>query len=490
MPRSFTVHIPLLCALLGLSYAGCGHAGEPADATEQKTEVASGNKAGETAVPAGLPEDTIAMVGDQPVTFNQIDIMLNSSAVIGMTIPPPGTPERNQVRLTLLDRIVSANLIYLDALDKGLDDNPVYQHDVERFIDSNLTTMYRKKHLIGDIQVSEEEIDEYYKNSIVEGTPFTKDLGTAIEASLRKKKHTARMADLRQRLREGVQISIDEAQLDPEQDGERGEGAVLAKVDQEEITWGEARAVLSMPRIAASVDKRRETLNQLIDDRIMLKKARATGLEQDPKFQERLGEFRKVRLINMHRNELVAEMEPTDDEVRAYYQEHRDTIMVPESRRIQMIVMAVKEDAEKVKQQIEAGEITIFEAAKEYSIDPNAKKTLGEMGWVEKGTGFPELDELAFSLSQDQLGGPVQSPAGWHLLKVLEIRPATMTDISQADAWRISERSLVKERLDGYTADLRRNKYPVVLYDQVLNRLLEEELQPAAEPAGGEQEAS
>jgi parvulin-like peptidyl-prolyl isomerase len=415
-------------------------------------------------------------VDDQPISFNQIEIMLNSAGVIGMNIPPPGTPERNVARLELLDKVVSANLLYLDALDKGVDKAPVYQHEVERFAESTLATMYRQKVLIGDLPVSDEEIMAYYENNIVDDTPFTKDLGMAIEAKLHKQKYQVRMADLRERLREGISVSIDEVQLDPAQDGNRESDTVVASVDKEAITWGEIRGHLFNPKGEASVENRVAGLNEFIDRRIMLQKARAVNLEADPKFQERLNEFTKLRLISMHRGQLLEELEPTDDEIRAYYKEHRDGIFIPEARKVQMVVMPVKEDAEQVKQQIEAGEITIYEAAQEFSIDPNAKKTLGELGWVEHGSGFPELDELTFSLPLNEIGGPVESPAGWHLVKALEIREAAFTDISQADTWRKTRRMMIKERMNEYTADLRKNRYKVEVYNDVLNRLLEEEM--------------
>jgi peptidyl-prolyl cis-trans isomerase C len=379
-------------------------------------------------------------------------------------------------RLELLDKIVSANLLYLDALDKGVDKAPVYQHEVERFAESTLVSMYRQKVLIGDLPVSDEEIMAFYENSIVDDTPFTRDLGIAIEAKLHKQKYQVRMADLRERLRDGIEVVIDEAQLDPAQDMNRETDTVVASVDKEAITWGEIRGLLFNPQGEASVENRVAGLNDFIDRRIMLQKARAANLEADPKFQERLNEFRKLRLVSMHRGQLVAELEPTDDEVRAYYKEHRDSIFIPEARKVQMVVMPVKEDADQVKQQIEAGEITMYEAAQEFSIDPNARQTLGEIGWVEQGTGFPELDELTFSVPLNTIGGPVESPAGWHLVKVLEIREAGYTNISQAETWRMTRRMMIKERMNEYTADLRKNRYKVELYKDVLNRVLEEEM--------------
>jgi len=164
--------------------------------------------------------------------------------------------------------------------------------------------------------------------------------------------------------------------------------------------------------------------------------------------------------------------------------------MIPESRKIQMVVMETKEDAEKLKHMIESGEITIYQAAKDYSIDPNAKKTLGEMGWVEHGTGFPDLDDLTFSLQLDVIGGPVQSPAGWHLVKVLEIKPAVNASISEANTWRTTRRKLIDERLKDYTVDLRKNHFKVEVYNDVLNRLLEAELDQGGEKSVEQSEAA
>jgi len=479
MRRFFPVHIPLACALLGMLIVMPGAAQE-----SDETGAPAGTQPSSHAQAGGI----IARVGDQPITLNQIDIMLNSSAMIGMTIPPPGNPERNRFRLALLDKIISANLLYLDALDKGVDQNPVYQHDLGRYAESTLVTMYRQKVLIGDLPVSDEEIMTYYDRHInTRETPFTKDVGTAIEASLRNRKYQARLADLRERLREGIQVVIDEAQLDPAQDMSRDDAAVVARVGQSAITWSEFRPVLATPVEPGSVEGRVAVLDDDIDRRIMLQKAQAAGLEDDPRYQAKLNEHRKVHLITMYRGLLTEQLEPTPDEIRAYFEKHRDRITIPGARKIQMVVMTAKEDAERVRQQIESGEITIYEAARDYSIDPNAQKTLGEMGWVERGTGFPELDALTFSLSLDAIGGPVESPAGWHLVKVLEIREPVFTDISQADTWRKTRRMMLEERMNEYTVNLRKDRYKVEVYNEVLNRLIQEVVgepptQPAAQP--------
>ncbi len=187
------------------------------------------------------PKDVIAKVGDQAITFSQIDIMINSSDMVGMPIPSPGTQARNETRLLVLDKVISANLLYLDALKKGIQNDPVYQRDVENFSGAMLGSLYRRN-LDKDITVTDEEVRNFYKNNIAKGTPFTPDVRKSIEARLREERFKARQADMQKRLREGVHIVIDATKLDPKGDASRAGTDVVARVGQETITWGELKS--------------------------------------------------------------------------------------------------------------------------------------------------------------------------------------------------------------------------------------------------------
>jgi hypothetical protein len=114
--------------------------------------------AADTEAGATMVDDVIARVGDQTITFSEINTALNSSAIVGLSIPAVGTPERDTTRIVLLDRFVSANLLYLDALKQGVDKDPDYQRAITRFSDAILAGLYRKRNQGGDIPVSEEEV--------------------------------------------------------------------------------------------------------------------------------------------------------------------------------------------------------------------------------------------------------------------------------------------------------------------------------------------
>ena len=424
----------------------------------------------------GFGDDVIASVGDQPITFSELNIMLNSSAIVGLSIPELGSPERDQVRLTLLDKVISANLIYLDAMKKGVDKNPGYQADLRRFSDSMLALAYKRRNLGSDLDVSDEEVKEFFDTSIEPGAELTDEVKLAISAKLRKQKGELRNTRTREKLRQGVKVVIIATELEPADDDVRNDTDVVAELDGKAIVWGEVKANLARPVNAVSVERRINALEKMIDTRIMTHKGRAAGLVDDPAYLAPYNQFRKVRLINLHRGNLIREMAPTDAEVKAYYEENRDRIMIRQRRKAQVVVLKTKEDAEAVKEMLEAGAITMFQAAAEHSILPGSKKTLGEIGWVTEGTGFPGLDELTFSIGPNEIGGPVETPNGWHLVKVHDIDEAIYADIDDQRTHHMTRRMMIKEQLKKYVVNLRKESFPVKVYEDKLSSNMQKEV--------------
>lgn len=437
----------------------------------------------EAKISDGITDDVIARVGDQAIHFGEINTVLNSSAIVGVSIPAIGTPERDTARITLLDKFISANLIYLDARRHGLDQDPDYRRQVERFDDAILAGVYRQKLLLGDIAVSDEEIQGYYHQRMPHGTELTPEIRAGIDATLRRDKARARLAEARSHIRDGVTVVLHEENLDAAGDAERAGTVPLAEIDGEAITWGAIRdkiiaagkgAVIADPHASAEA-ARRTALDTQIDLRIMAKKARAAGLDQDPVYLARVGEYHKSRLTNLHREHLIAQMKPTDEELKSYYEVNRGSIVVPEARKVQMVVLKTREEAEAIKARLDAGEMTLYQAAQGHSIAAKAREDLGEIGWVYRGDTVPALDAVIFGLGPGAISDPVETPAGWHLVSVQDLQEAKFSDLDDAATRKLTKRRYLDEKLNAYAVNLRQQAFPVVVYQDVLVRLAQQE---------------
>jgi len=479
--------ITVVFLLFTLSLAACSD-----EKAKDKPGEASAEKAAE---PVGI----VARVGDEIVTYAQLNSMLNSSAMLGLSIPALGTPERNQMMLALLDKAISANLIYLDAKKKGTNRLTSYMEDVNRFEDAIIAALYKQKIMIGDTQVGETEVLHYYNTQTSKEAELTDNTRLAIEAMIRKKKLDEFEATFHDRLRENVEVVINENVLSPDYDDIRSDADVVASYDNHRISWSQVKDMMQNANrntsqatfYTGNYEERITRLQQYIDNAIMTHKGRAAGLENDTAFVERTSEYRKARLINEHRNGLIHSWNPSDDELKTYFADNLDKFTVPEARRVQMVMVKTREEAESVKAQIDKGEVTMHQAAQQYSIDPNAKHTQGDMGWISKGTEFGGLEELIFKLEPEVVSDPVESHASWHLVKVLAVVAAQVENLDNPETHQRAFRAYMQDKLNNYIVDLRKNHYEVAVYEDELQRQFQREADFIAElNAKAQQEGS
>jgi parvulin-like peptidyl-prolyl isomerase len=190
---------------------------------------------------------------------------------------------------------------------------------------------------------------------------------------------------------------------------------------------------------------------------------------------QRLGEYRKTRLINIHRAALARRFEPDEAALAAYYAANRDSIRVPEARKLQMVVVESEQQARDIKAAIDKGDTTLYKAARDHSIDPGAKRNLGEIGWVLPGEGQPALDEALFALGPGEISEPVETPAGWHLLLATDVREEQYGNLAEPATRKRARRAYIHDKLDAYVVDLRKNHFPVEVDEANLTRLAQAE---------------
>ncbi len=123
----------------------------------------------------------------------------------------------------------------------------------------------------------------------------------------------------------------------------------------------------------------------------------------------------------------------------------RHPFEVADQVRVSQIVVASRDEAVQIRDRLRKNPQTFAEVAKKSSIAPEARNG-GDLGFIAKGGGFPEVFDVTFSMAPNVISDVTPSPYGFHLFKVTERRPAGRRTLEQAKA-EIHEKLLRQKRL-------------------------------------------
>ncbi len=194
------------------------------------------------------------------------------------------------------------------------------------------------------------------------------------------------------------------------------------------------------------------------------------------------GEQLKIAYLKLKASEFADTITPTPEEIRAFYDERKETFKVPARLQIEYLLFTpaalaakakvadeaiagfyeansneftqeeqvrgrhilvrlpqnptdadVQKGREKIdalKARIQAGE-DFAAVAKEASDDTGSKEQGGELGWFGRGQMVEEFETLAFALEPGKLGDPIQTPFGWHILLIEERKPEGVKPLAE-----------------------------------------------------------
>lgn len=195
---------------------------------------------------------------------------------------------------------------------------------------------------------------------------------------------------------------------------------------------------VSEEEVQDEIDQTKEELAQ---------RAEAAGQGGDPEelFRDALGKFgftetsfrQEVRtslLVRKVQEAAVGGAQPTEEEVRDFYEKNKATqFTMPERRCIRHILFSPDEEekANEVKNELQDGG-DFAKLAEENSQDPGSKEKGGDLGCRPKGGFAPEFDEAAFGAKEGEIVGPVKTEFGYHLIEVTKIQPEEEMPLEEA----------------------------------------------------------
>jgi len=127
------------------------------------------------------------------------------------------------------------------------------------------------------------------------------------------------------------------------------------------------------------------------------------------------------------RRDVYSKIAIEDQELRAWYEDHKDEYRMPTRFRIRELVLAkgatpeeqtaAKAKMEAIQAAIQGGK-TFEEMVKEHSVSPS-KATGGDLGWIGKGLMRAAIEQAALSMKPDQVSSPIETDKDIYLIQLI-----------------------------------------------------------------------
>jgi len=289
--------------------------------------------------------------------------------------------------------------------------------------------------------------------------------------------------------------ALSEEKAAPEKKGTTMEqaspGTVLAKVNGVAITRGDRDRALQeilaqgggrggqQPTPEMMPQMENAALDQLINIEVLYQKGKKlTVKDLEQKVDDKVGQTRKqfpsqadfekalkganitenklkdlarrnIVIDNLMQKEVFSKITVTEADAKKFYDDNPDKFKMPERTQASHILISAdqkatpedkkkaKEKAEAIRKRVAKGE-DFAAAAKAESNCPSAAKG-GDLGYFGKGQMVPEFEKAAAALKLGELSDVVESPFGYHIIKVMDRKPA--------DTVKFAE---VKDKIEDY----------------------------------------
>lgn len=193
-------------------------------------------------------------------------------------------------------------------------------------------------------------------------------------------------------------------------------------------------------------DGRKKILDEVIDFCLLSEAAKKQGLDKEPAVRTRLDYVQREYLAREYFRRKAASMPPIpEEELQKYYKEHVSEFKPPEEIKARHILVKTEAQANKVIEELKGGK-DFAELAKKISIDPAAEKggkleLMDGRDWLPRGSFEKSFEHVLFKIPKGQIGGPIKTQFGWHVLKVDDRRDPEPPSYVQV-------RSIIRNKLE------------------------------------------
>lgn len=158
----------------------------------------------------------------------------------------------------------------------------------------------------------------------------------------------------------------------------------------------------------------------------------------------RVPEQARLDYVVLAMDDLAQQAVVSDEEVGKYYEEHTVQYQEAEQRQASHILIAAAASAsekEKSAARVKAEQLfkdasnspgSFAELAAKHSQDPGSAAAGGDLGMFARGAMVKPFEDAVFGMKMGEVAGPVQSDFGYHIIKLTGVKPGKMRSLAES----------------------------------------------------------
>lgn len=168
----------------------------------------------------------------------------------------------------------------------------------------------------------------------------------------------------------------------------------------------------------------RTLLENMVVHHLIINYGYEKGYAADPGFKKSVKSVQENIIYNNYvREQINANLNPTEDELKQYYEEHKDSdYSQKEMVQVQEVYVKSQTRADSIYKQIQKG-TDIGLMARKYTERSNAKERDGELAPFPAGR-YAEMGKQAFTMSVGEISAPIKVGAGYSIIKIMKKIPS------------------------------------------------------------------
>ena len=197
---------------------------------------------------------------------------------------------------------------------------------------------------------------------------------------------------------------------------------------------------------ADTPELRKTILDELIARELFVQESAKLGLDKTPEAKEQFAQIHQNFLMDLLVNNYLKSNPITESDMRGEYDRQIAAIGDSQEYNLKQIVVPTETDAKAIIASLKKGDN--FESlAKDKSIDPS-KSQGGNLGWVLSKQIIPAISNVIANMSKGSVSSsPIQTAAGWHVVKVEDVRPFKAPSFDESKQ-RLQQALLQNKRLE------------------------------------------